>query len=188
MASDVIDGIRDVSVTVIGPSGLPAKSTDDIVLKNVSASRAYQVKLEEFGVYNVTYVTTDLDGNDQAFLFKAEVVDAVKPLIVLDGQMPSKGTVGQRIAVPSAKALARAGLPVCEILMRNENSLKYLENELFGLDEEIENLDISFDITTFEGMHEYLKYNIPFYAGIVFYTQQNSFWKEYLIKIMERIK
>ena len=31
-------------------------------------------------------------------------------------------------AVPSAKALARAGLPVCEILMRNEKSLKYLEN------------------------------------------------------------
>lgn len=31
-------------------------------------------------------------------------------------------------AVPAAKALAEGGLPVCEILMRNENSLKYLEN------------------------------------------------------------
>ena len=31
-------------------------------------------------------------------------------------------------AVPSAKALVRAGLPVCEILMRNENSIKYLTN------------------------------------------------------------
>lgn len=31
-------------------------------------------------------------------------------------------------AVPAAKALAEGGLPVCEILMRNENSLKYLCN------------------------------------------------------------
>ena len=31
-------------------------------------------------------------------------------------------------AVPAAKALAEGGIPVCEILMRNENSLRYLEN------------------------------------------------------------
>ncbi len=31
-------------------------------------------------------------------------------------------------AVPAAKALAKGGIPVCEILMRNEDSLKYLEN------------------------------------------------------------
>ncbi len=31
-------------------------------------------------------------------------------------------------AVPAAKALAEGGIPVCEILMRNENSLKYLRN------------------------------------------------------------
>lgn len=31
-------------------------------------------------------------------------------------------------AVPAAKALAKGGLPVCEILMRNENSRKYLVN------------------------------------------------------------
>ena len=31
-------------------------------------------------------------------------------------------------AVPAAKALAEGGVPVCEILMRNENSLRYLEN------------------------------------------------------------
>ena len=31
-------------------------------------------------------------------------------------------------AVPAAKALAEGGIPVCEILMRNENSLRYLKN------------------------------------------------------------
>ena len=31
-------------------------------------------------------------------------------------------------AVPAAKALAEGGLPVCEVLMRNENSLKHLNN------------------------------------------------------------
>lgn len=31
-------------------------------------------------------------------------------------------------AVPAAKALAEGGIPVCEVLMRNENSLKHLNN------------------------------------------------------------
>ena len=31
-------------------------------------------------------------------------------------------------AVPAAKALAQGGIPVCEVLMRNENSLKHLNN------------------------------------------------------------
>ena len=31
-------------------------------------------------------------------------------------------------AVPAAKALAKGGLPVCEVLMRNEDSLKHLNN------------------------------------------------------------
>ena len=31
-------------------------------------------------------------------------------------------------AVPAAKALAEGGIPVCEILMRNEDSLRYLKN------------------------------------------------------------
>ena len=35
---------------------------------------------------------------------------------------------GVEAAVPSAKALAKGGLPVCEVLMRNENSFTYLNN------------------------------------------------------------
>lgn len=104
MAADVIDGIRDVSVTVIGPSGVPVKSEDDVVLKNVSASRAYQIKLSEFGYYNVTYLAEDLDGNSQTFAFKAFVSDEVAPVIKVNGTVPTSGIVGKKIIVPTATA------------------------------------------------------------------------------------
>ena len=80
--------------------------------------------------------------------------------------------------------------PTRKPLCQEECALTYLFNENFGLDfEERYYLNTrQFDITTFSGMHCYLKNNIPFYAGIVFFTQQNNLWRDNLIRIMEKIK
>lgn len=44
-----------------------------------------------------------------------------------------------------------------------------------------------YDITNFEGLHNYIKNEISFYLGIVFFTQQNDSWKNNLVKVIERI-
>ena len=44
-----------------------------------------------------------------------------------------------------------------------------------------------YDITNFEGLHSYLKNEISFYLGIVFFTQQNDAWKNNLVKVIERV-
>lgn len=45
-----------------------------------------------------------------------------------------------------------------------------------------------YDITHFEGLHNYLKNEIAFYIGIVFFTQQNDSWKNNLLELIGRIK
>lgn len=44
-----------------------------------------------------------------------------------------------------------------------------------------------YDITHFEGLHNYLKNEISFYVGIVFFTQQNDSWKNNLVELIGRI-
>ena len=75
------------------------------------------------------------------------------------------------------------------LMFDNNSSLTYYYNDFFKIYDEVGYTDFSsYDITTFEGMHNYLKQNIPFYVGIVFFTQQNNLWKQNLVKLMEKIK
>lgn len=64
--------------------------------------------------------------------------------------------------------------------------LTYLINDNWGKDYEYR--FEHYDITQFEGLHEYLKNEISFYVGIVFFTQQNDSWKNNLVELIERIK
>ena len=59
-ASSVLNSVllKDVKVTVNTPSGDIATSVDGVRLDNVTADRAYDVKLTQIGQYRVSYVAT----------------------------------------------------------------------------------------------------------------------------------
>lgn len=65
--------------------------------------------------------------------------------------------------------------------------LGMLENDLFGMDLD-ESSGKLYDCTYFEGLHEYLRSEIPMYLGIIFYSNQSKNWEEYLMYFINKAK
>lgn len=103
LASDVVDGKTEVKLTVYGTDGTTVlRDVDGKLLKDVSASQNYYVKVNAYGDYRFDYSTKDKDGTAGSFAYKVSVVDEIPPVITLEGDMPTTGTVGKAVKIPKA--------------------------------------------------------------------------------------
>lgn len=106
IAVDVLDPNITASYTVYAPDGSIAKDINGTELKEIPVDESYTLKLEAYGVYRVAYTATDWNGRaEQTFSYVLEVVDAIPPVIILNGEVPAEATVGSAIEIPLARAV-----------------------------------------------------------------------------------
>lgn len=92
----------------------------------------------------------------------------------------------EEIEVPTIVITRYTNFGSEQTALSSPKPLTYLLNDNWG-----NNFEYRYehcDITHFEGLHNYLKNEIPFYVGIIFFTQQNDLWKNNLVKLIGRIK
>lgn len=105
VAVDVLDPNIQAFYTVYAPSGEIAKDVDGKELSNIPVGESYKLALQEYGVYRVGYTATDWnDRAETTFSYVLEVVDAVPPVIILNGEVPAEATVGDTVSIPLARA------------------------------------------------------------------------------------
>lgn len=102
-SSDVLDPNSVVTVTVHDPSGNIVKDVNGVSLENVQASQEYQIQLNGFGQFIVTYEAHDTAGNSSSFIYAINVEDDVAPTIEVTGSLPKTVKVGDSVRVPSFK-------------------------------------------------------------------------------------
>ena len=106
IAADVLDPNITASYTVYAPDGSIARDVNGTELKDVPVDTSYQLRLDAYGVYRVAYTATDWNGrSEQTFSYVLEVVDAIPPVIILNGEVPSEAAVGSAIDIPLARAV-----------------------------------------------------------------------------------
>ena len=102
-SSDVLDPNSSVTVTVRNPDGKIVRDTDGILLEKVVASKEYQIKLEGYGQFIVTYEAMDTADNTSNFIYAINVEDDVAPTIEITGSLPKTVKVGDTVRVPAFK-------------------------------------------------------------------------------------
>lgn len=103
LALDVLDPEVLSSVTVRTPSGEIAKSKDGISLDRVSLSRDYEIDLNQYGSYVVTYSARDSFGSGNvSFNYSLFVEDDLRPVITIQGSNPTESKKGQLVTVKVA--------------------------------------------------------------------------------------
>ena len=105
VAVDVLDPNIHASYTVYAPSGEIAKDINGKELSEIPVEESYKLALQEYGVYRVSYTATDWNGRaETTFSYVLEVVDAVPPVILLNGEVPMEAAVGDTVEIPLARA------------------------------------------------------------------------------------
>lgn len=100
-ARDVLDPNVTVSVTVVTPSGAYAVSTDGVSLNRADCSRNYQIKLEEYGQYEVTYRTKDnKDAVRRGASYTIKVKDVNPPIVSFEKGFKTSCKVGEEYVIP----------------------------------------------------------------------------------------
>ena len=104
-AIDVLDPEVTGHLTVKGPDGSIITSRDGIALNQVSYDRSYDIRLNQYGSYLVTYTARDTNGSGLAtYTYSLLVLDTEKPVITLDGDLDETGTLNEAFSIPSATA------------------------------------------------------------------------------------
>ena len=75
----------------------PLTSVDGITLNGVDATRSYQVRFDEIGSYAINYQYFSQNGKNQTGLYNINIVDEVKPTIVIDGGYNEYSVIGARL-------------------------------------------------------------------------------------------
>lgn len=106
VAADVLDPNIQSSYTVYAPDGSVAKDVNGKELKEIPIDESYRIKLEDYGVYRVSYLATDWNGkSEKLFSYALEVVDSIPPVIILNGEVPAEASVGSAMSLPLARAV-----------------------------------------------------------------------------------
>lgn len=106
VALDVLDPNISSVYTVYAPDGSVARDINGKVLENISVNESYRLKLTDYGIYRVAFEAVDWNGKkEKTFSYVLEVVDAVPPVIILNGEVPGEAKVGEVIHIPLARAL-----------------------------------------------------------------------------------
>lgn len=102
IAGDVLSPYTSSTVTLTNSSYQPVKDLDghDINEFNTLDGATYDAILNELGVYTLTYTAKDWSNRRYTYSLQVNVKDMVKPVIYIDGEMPTSGTVGT-ITLPS---------------------------------------------------------------------------------------
>jgi len=85
--SDVLTPILtgDFTMSVEGPSGYVISSDDVLLDGDCPNNRSYEITLEEYGIYTVTYSVKDQNGVENSLSYRINVVDEVPPTITFKG-------------------------------------------------------------------------------------------------------
>lgn len=100
-ACDVLDNNTSLSLTVKNPDGTLAKSKDGITLNNVVPA-AYNIEVEEYGIYTAEYVAVDGNGCKYVYTVNIASVDLIPPEIIINEDIESTAEEGDEIYVPQA--------------------------------------------------------------------------------------
>lgn len=101
--ADELDPTVRTSVSVLKPDGNYAVAADGTVLNGASVDRDYEITLDQYGSYYVTYsaAVDGIWGNSFEYVMKA--VDTTAPEIVIDADSTqTKAAVGSEVKIPSA--------------------------------------------------------------------------------------
>ena len=98
-AADVLSPTVTVELKVTAPDGSVVTSVDGVRLEGaVEIGRTYEIVLEQYGFYRVSYTATDAAGNTVPSYYNISVVDNVKPQAEI-GSHSDSASVGDSITV-----------------------------------------------------------------------------------------
>lgn len=100
---DVLSSIVYSSVSVTYNS-VPVVAVDGTVLSNVSIDESYNFVLSQNGKYTITYTVLDSAGRDTVRTYIFEVID-IKAPVIKAVSLPSEGTVGEVLKIPTTTAM-----------------------------------------------------------------------------------
>ncbi len=124
-AGDVVDSLTNVYMKVLTPSGAPATSVDGIVLDNCDNTRAYTLRLNEYGRYIVDYFVTDGSDLETYYSYVINVVDKQAPTITLTGKV-TEGNVGDTVKIAKLKSSDNIDKELLEkIYLKTPNGIIY---------------------------------------------------------------
>lgn len=99
-AMDVLADNATVTMTVKAPDGNVVKDTDGKELSKVTAGKAYRIKIEQYGNYNLEYVATDGTNTTRTIVTSIRVLDETAPELQLKKSVPVSHKVGDKLTFP----------------------------------------------------------------------------------------
>lgn len=104
-AFDLLDSAATLTVKLMTNNGNYVSSVDGVVLDGTqNPNRDYTVKLSDYGRYALHYISVDCTGNRYDVQNLITVKDSVGPVITLDKDYRTQGSVGDTIAVAKMQA------------------------------------------------------------------------------------
>lgn len=104
IVGDVLCPNTQAVLTVLAPDGSAVKSVDGIELRNVDATRDYEIKLSSYGDYNVSVTAVEANGwkysNQSFFKYVVSVIDGEKPTIEFTEDFERELEVGDTLVIP----------------------------------------------------------------------------------------
>lgn len=104
VAYDVLSSEADVTLTVKDPKGEIANDINGVALKDVDGRQDYQLKVEQFGFYNISYVTSDGINQSRGLGYRMNVMDEGGPAISIAKPVQAL-TVGEVYVFPEATVI-----------------------------------------------------------------------------------
>ncbi len=108
VAYDVLCEESTVTLTVKDPAGEIVKDVNGNPLEGVDGTKDYQFKVEQFGFYNVSYVTSDGINKSRGMGYRMNVMDGGGPVITIEKPVQAL-TVGQAYTFPQMTVTDNSG-------------------------------------------------------------------------------
>jgi hypothetical protein len=102
IAGDTLDPNVDFTVTVTAPDLSVVTSADGLYLENIDPTKEYEISLEAYGQYKVTYTAKDsFSGRKSTLVYAINVDDANGPTIIFDHAFQTTAKVGELLIIPN---------------------------------------------------------------------------------------
>ena len=102
IAGDTLDPNVEFSLTVSTPDLQVVTSVDGLYLENVDPTKEYEISLEAYGQYKVTYTAKDsFSGRKSTLTYAVNVDDASGPMIIFDHAFQTTAKVGELLIIPN---------------------------------------------------------------------------------------
>lgn len=133
-ATDVLSDIAELTVTVTS-NGQVVRDKNGVLLEKVSAAQAYVFVMANIGEYRLTYEAKDTRGGVASpRVYVIRVATDQKPVVTLEGKVPTIAKVGQEITLPKMKvdfAVESEENLAYAIYIDPENRYQYLHENKF---------------------------------------------------------